>query len=154
MVFPLVMYGCEIWTVKKAEHWNSNTLATWCEELTHWKRPRCWEGLGAGRGWDGWMASSTHCTWVWVNSGSWWWTRRPDVLQFMVLQIVDTTEWLNWTDGSSIFSLLRNSVVLYSGCINLHFHQQCKRVPFSSHPLQHLLFIHILIMVILIGMRW
>ena len=82
MVFPLVMYGCESWTIKKAEHWridafelwcwrrvlrvsfrrsvlgvhwkdwcwswNSNTLATWCEELTHWKRPWCWEGLGAG----------------------------------------------------------------------------------------------------------
>ena len=108
MVFPVVVYGCESWTVKKAEcwridafelwcwrrllrgpwtarrsnqsilkefgpgcslegwcwSWNSNTLATWCEELTHWKRPWCWEGLGAGgegneRGWDGWMASST-----------------------------------------------------------------------------------------------
>ena len=50
-------------------------LATSCEELTHWKRPWCWEGLGAGgegddRGWDGWMASPTRWTWVWVNSGS------------------------------------------------------------------------------------
>ena len=49
--------------------WNSNTLATWCEELTHWKRPWCWEELGAGRGgydrgWDGWMASPTRWTWV------------------------------------------------------------------------------------------
>ena len=56
--------------------WNSNTMATSCEELTHWKRPWCWEGLGAGgegdnRGWDGWMASLTRCTGVWVNSGSW-----------------------------------------------------------------------------------
>ena len=53
--------------------WNSSTLATSCEELTHWKRPWCWEGLGAGgegdnRGWDGWMASLTRWTWVWVNS--------------------------------------------------------------------------------------
>ena len=68
--------------------WNSNTLATWCEELTHWKRPWCWEGLGAGgegdnRGWDGWMASLTRWTWVWVNSGSCWWTGRPGVLPFM-----------------------------------------------------------------------
>ena len=52
-------------------------LATWWEELTHWKRPWCWEGLGAGgkdvdRGWDGWMASPTQWTWVWVNSRSWW----------------------------------------------------------------------------------
>ena len=56
--------------------WSSNTLATWCEELTHWKRPCCWESLKAGkegdRGWDGWMASPTRWTWVWVNSRSWW----------------------------------------------------------------------------------
>ena len=56
--------------------WNSNTLATSCEELTHWKRPWCWERLKAGgegddRGWDGWMASLTRWTWVWVDSGSW-----------------------------------------------------------------------------------
>ena len=113
MVFPVVMYGCERWTTKKAEHWridafelwcwtrllrapwtqedqtsqpyrksvlnihwkdwcwswNSNTLATWWEELTHWKRPWCWERLGAGgeeddRGWDGWMASLTRWPWA------------------------------------------------------------------------------------------
>ena len=66
--------------------WNSNTLVTWCEELTHWKRPWYWEGLGAGgegddRGWDGWMVSPTQCTWVWVDSGRWWWTGRPGVLR-------------------------------------------------------------------------
>ena len=59
-----------------------------CEELTHWKRPWCWEGLGSGgegddRGWDGWMASLTRWAWVWVNSGSLWWTGRPGVLRFM-----------------------------------------------------------------------
>ena len=103
MVFPVVMYGCESWTIKKAEcriidafelwcwrrllrvswaarrynrlvlgvhwkdgcwTWNSNTLATWCKELTHLQRPSCWEGLRAGgegddRGWDGGMASPT-----------------------------------------------------------------------------------------------
>ena len=53
--------------------WNSNALATWCEELTFLKRPWCWERLKAGeegedRGWDGWMASRTQWTWVWVNS--------------------------------------------------------------------------------------
>ena len=117
MVFPLVMYGCESWTIKKAEHrkigafdlwcwrtllrvpwtsrrsnqsilkeispgcslkdwywnWKSNTLATWCEELTHLKRLWCWERLKTGgegddREWDGWMASPTQWTWVWVNS--------------------------------------------------------------------------------------
>ena len=73
--------------------WSSNTLATCCEELTHLKRPWCWERLKAGgeghdRGWDGWMASPIQWTWVWVNSGSWWWTGRPGVLQFMGSQRV------------------------------------------------------------------
>ena len=76
-----------------------------CEELTHWKRLWCWEGLGAGGegddgGWDGWMASLTRWTWVWVNSGSWWWTGRPGVLRFMGSQRVGH-EWateLNWAD--------------------------------------------------------
>ena len=124
------MYGCESWTIKKAEHWridafelwcwrrllrvpwtprrsnpkgnhswifvgrtdawswNSNTLATWCEELTHLRRPWCWEklkveGEGDDREWDGWMASLTQWTWVWVNSGSCWWTGRPGMLQSM-----------------------------------------------------------------------
>ena len=129
MIFPVVMYGYESWTIKKAEHqriyafdlwcwrrplsplnckeiqpvhpkgksvlnihwkdwcwnWNSNTLATWCEELTHWKRPWSWERLKTGgegddRGWDGFMASLTQWTWVWVNSGSWRWTGGPGML--------------------------------------------------------------------------
>ena len=137
MVFPVVMYGCESWTIKKAERrridafelwcWNRLLTVPWtarrskqsilkeispgysleglmlkltlqyfgvsCEELTHWKRPWCWEGLGAGgeaddRGWDGWMASLTRWTWVWVNSGSCWWTGRPGMLQFMGSQRV------------------------------------------------------------------
>ena len=50
------------------------------------------------RGWDGWMASLTQWTWVWVNTGSWWWTGRPGVLQSLGLQRVELTEWLNWTD--------------------------------------------------------
>ena len=117
MIFPVVMYACESWSIKKAEcwridafelwcwrrllrvpwtarrtnqsilkeispeywkdccwSWNSNTLATWCEELTHLKRPSCWERLKAGgegdnRGWDGWMAPPTQFTWVWVTRG-------------------------------------------------------------------------------------
>ena len=129
MVFPVVMYGCESWTIKKAEHWridafelrcwrrllrvpwterrsNQSILkeispeyslerrmlklklqyfGIWCEELTHLKSTWCWERLKVGgegddRGWDGWMASPTRWTWVWVNSESWWWTGRPGML--------------------------------------------------------------------------
>ena len=147
MVFPVVMYGCESWTIKKAEgqridafelwcwrrllrvpwttrrsnqsilkeinpgvhwkglcwSWNSNILATWYKKLTHLKRPWCWERLRAGgegdyRGWDGWMASLTQWTWVWVGSGSWCWTGRPSMLWFMGLQSVrhDWATELNW----------------------------------------------------------
>jgi len=114
VVFPVVMYRCESWTIKKAAWqridafelwcwrrllripltarrynqsiqrkstlnihwkdwcWSSNILVTWCKELTHWKRPCCWERLRAGgegdnRGWVSWMASSTQRTWVWEN---------------------------------------------------------------------------------------
>ena len=85
-------------------NWNSNTLATWREELTHWIRPWCWERLKAGgegddRGWYGWMASPTRWTWVWAGSGSWWWTEKPGVVQSVGLQRVGhnwATE-LNWT---------------------------------------------------------
>ena len=87
--------------------WNSSTLAIWCEELTHLKRPWCWEWLKAGgerdhRGWDGWMASLTQCTWIGVNSGSWWWTGRPGVLQFMGSLRVrhNLATELNWTELS------------------------------------------------------
>ena len=85
--------------------WNSNTLATWCEQLTHWKRPQCWDrlravGQGDDRGWDGWMASPTHGTWVWVDSESWWWTGRPGILQFVGSQRVrhDWATEMNWTE--------------------------------------------------------
>ena len=69
---------------------------------------RHWEGLGAGgegdnRGWDGWMALLIWWTWVWVNSGSWWWTGRPGMLRFMGSQRVrhDWATELNWTFGWS-----------------------------------------------------
>ena len=148
VVFPVVMYECESWTIKKAEHqriddfklwcwrkllgvpWTakrlnqsilkeicpeysleglivklkSNTLVTWWEELTHWKRPWCWERLEAGgewnRGWDGWMASLTWWTRVWASSGSWWSSGKPGVLQSTVLQRIghNWATQLNWTD--------------------------------------------------------
>ena len=94
--------------------WNSSTLATSCEELTHWKRLWCWEGFAAGeegddRGWDGWMASPSWWIWVWVNSGSWWWTGRSGVLRFMGLQRVGHN-WatkLNWTE-----MMVKNTIFL------------------------------------------
>ena len=86
-----------------AEAENFNTLTTWCEELTHLKRPWCWERLRVGgegdySGWDGWMASLTQYTWVWVNSGNWWWTGKPGMLQSMGSQRVrhDWVTELNW----------------------------------------------------------
>ena len=147
MVFPVVMYGCESWTIKNAEcwridafelwywrrllspldskdqtsqpwrksvlnihwkdwcwSWNPNNLATWCEKLTHLKRPWCWERLRAGgegddRGWDDWMALRTQWTCVWVNSRSWWGTGRPGMLWSMGSQRVghDWAIELNWT---------------------------------------------------------
>ena len=99
--------GDQSWVLKEwCWSWNSSTLATSCEELTHWKICWCWERLGAGGegddpGWDGWMASRTRWMWVWVNSGSWWWTGRPGVRQFMGSQRVrlDWATELNWTEN-------------------------------------------------------
>ena len=78
-------------------------FCTWCEELTHWKRPWCRERLKAGgegdnRGWDGWMASPTRWTWVWASSRSWWRSWKPGVLQSMGLKRVrqDRATELNW----------------------------------------------------------
>ena len=85
--------------------WNSNTLAMGCEELTHLKRPWCWERLRAGgegddQRWDGWMVSPTQWSWVGVNSRSWRWTGRPGVLQSMGWQRVghDWATEPNWTE--------------------------------------------------------
>ena len=149
MVFPVVMYGCESWTVKKVEHRRIDAFELWCwrrllrvpwtarrsnqsilKEISSWislegmmlklklqyfghlmRRADSLEktlmlggiragGEGDNRGWDGWMASLTWWTRVWVNSGSWWWTGRPGVLQFMGSQRVryDWVTELNWTE--------------------------------------------------------
>ena len=99
-------------------------LATSCEELTHWKRLWCWEGLGAGgegddRGWDGWMASLTRWMWVWVNSRSWGWTGRPGALRFMGSQRVGhdwATGLTNWTDQSLYFAFTKINPSLSDAC--------------------------------------
>ena len=97
-----VLIGRTIWK-DRGWSWNANPLATWCKELTHWKRACCWERLKAGgkgddRGWDGWIVSPTWWTWVWVNSGSWWWPARPGMPQSMGSQRLGHN-WLNWTDS-------------------------------------------------------
>ena len=151
MVFPVITYGCESWTVKKAECRRSDAFEVWCwrrllrvpwtarrsnqsilREISpgrsleglmlklklHYFGHLVWRvdslektlmlgGIGAGgegddRGWDGWVASPARWTWVWVKTGSWWWTGRPGVLRFMGLQRVgyDWGTELNWTDSS------------------------------------------------------
>ena len=143
-VFPVVMYGFENWTIKKApKNWCFRTVVLEktlespldCREIqpVHCKGNQSWvfigrtdakaeipilwppdakswligkdsdagrdwgqEEKGIYRGWDGWMASRTRWKWVWVNSGSWWWTGRPGVLQFMGSQ---SRTWLSdWTE--------------------------------------------------------
>ena len=97
--------------------WSSDTLATWCEELTHWKRPWCWERLKAGgegddRGWDGWMASPTQWTWVWVNSGSWWWIREAS--RAAVHGVTNSWTWLSdWTELNQLVIKLQIKLTLY-----------------------------------------
>ena len=115
---PPSLYWC--WS------WNSNSLAIWSEELTHsW----CWERLKAGKegddgGWDSWMALPTQWTWVWVDSGSWWWTGRPGVLRFMRLQRVghDWATELHWTDPGMGRQILNNWIVAFaSTCPGITF---------------------------------
>ena len=98
--------------------WNrsSNTLATWCEELTHWKRPWCWERLKAGgewdnRGWDGWMASPTRWTWVWASSGRWWRTGKPGMFQSVGLQRV-RHDWASKQEQQPLYDV--SSLILFS----------------------------------------
>ena len=120
------------------------------EELTHWKRPWCWEGLGAGgegvgRGWDGWMASLMRWTWVWVNSGSWWWTGRPGVLRFMGSQRVghnwatelNWTEWLPWgfLDISSGKESARSAGASGDACLIPESGRSCGEE--NGNPLQY-----------------
>ena len=113
--------------------WSSNALATWWEELTHWKKPWCWERLKAGgegdnRRWDGWMASLTRWTWVWASSRSWRWTGRPGVLQSMGLQRV-RHDWATELRQDSRILLLE--IILW-GVLMCIFVDLCRRIPSSG----------------------
>ena len=169
MVFPVVMYGCESWTITKTEHWRADAFELWCWRRllrVPWTARRSnqsflkgmspeysLEGLmlklklqyfghlmwradslegtlmlgkiegGRRRGQQrigGWMASPTQWTWVWVNSGSWWWTGRPGMLQSMGSQWTghDWATELNFSEGI-------DSVFLYI----LHTHTHTQNIP-------------------------
>ena len=104
----------------------------WCRELTHWKRPWCWERLKTGRewdnrGWDGWMASPTRWTRVWVGSRSWWWTGRPGMLQSMGLQRVGH----NWVTELNCPLISRNhynwfEIIILKCTICFEFYEGCR----------------------------
>ena len=146
MVFPVVMYRCESLTIKKAEqqridafelwYWRRLLRAPWTarrskqsiEELTDLRRPWCWErlkvwGEADNRGWDGWMASPTRWTWVWVNSGSWWWTGRLGKLLSVGSQKV-RHDWV--TELNSPTQWLNNSNI----CICIYMHAHLSVYPF------------------------
>ena len=105
---PVHPKGDQSWVFIGRTDVDAETPILWPTDVKSWligKKPWCWERLRAGgegdnRGWDGWMASPTQWTWVWVDSRSWWWTRRPGMLQFMGLQRVghDWETELNWTE--------------------------------------------------------
>ena len=90
--------------------WSFNALATWYDELTHWKRPWSWErlkarGKGDYRGWDGWISSPIRWKWVWASSRSWCWTGKTGGLQSMWSQELDTTGQLNWCKNELVQNL-------------------------------------------------
>ena len=107
-----------------------------------WKDPDAGKDLRAGgegdnRGWDGWVASPTQRTWVWVNSKSWWWTGRPGVLQFMGSQRVGHDWWTELTDWLMVFiSDFKNTVsyIVLHGPELTHSASQCHdKVLFTHH---------------------
>ena len=107
---PVHPKGDQSWVFIGRTDVEAETPILWPRDVKswHWKRPWCWERLKAGgegenRGWDGWMASLTQWTWVWVNSGSWWWTGRPGMLQFMGSQRVGH-DWMTELNCIKIMS--------------------------------------------------
>ena len=125
---------------KDAEAETPILWATWCEELTLWKRLWCWErlevgGEGDNGEWDGWMASPTKWKWVWVNSGSWWWTGKPGMLQSMGLQRVGhnwVTE-LNWTELNQSHNMSCFYLAAYRFCMSTSPNQGYLRPSLSFH---------------------
>ena len=107
-VQPVHPKGHQSWVFIGRTDAEAETPILWPPHAKSWligKDPDAGRDWGAGegddRGWDGWMASPTRCTWVWVDFGSWWWTGRPGVLRFTGLQRVrhDWATELNWTEA-------------------------------------------------------
>ena len=122
---PVHSEGDQPWDFFGRNDAKAEALVLWTPYAKSWLTGKdwCWERLGAGGerddpGWDGWMASQTRWTWIWVNSGSWWWTGRPGMLRFMGSQRVghDWATELNWTEHSSWIFNLKSCVLvpLYS----------------------------------------
>ena len=108
--------GNQSWIFIGRTEAEAGTPVFWPPDLKNrliWKDPSAWkdwrrEEKRDNRGWDGWMASPTQWTWVWLNSGSWWWTGRPGMLQSMGSQRVgdDWSTELNWTELKYISFIL------------------------------------------------
>ena len=135
---PVHSKGDQSWVFIGRTDAKAETPILWPPHVKSWLTGKdwCWVGLGAGgkgddRGWDGWMASWTRWTWVWVNSRSWWWTGRPDVLRFMGSQRVghDWATELNWTEHMTSMiqqqkftpTCIRQNTEIYIGAIFLHY---------------------------------
>ena len=99
---PVHSEGHQPWVFFRRNDAKAETPVLWPPHVKSWLIGKDSDAGRAGkeddRGWDGWMASPTRWMWVWVNSGSWWWTGRPGVLQFMGSQRVghDWAIELNW----------------------------------------------------------
>ena len=101
---PVHPRGDQSWVFIGRTDVEAGTPILWPSDVKNWL---IWKDPDSGkiegrrrrenRGSDGWMASPTQWTWVWVCSGSWWWTVRPGLLQFMGCKESDRTERLNWT---------------------------------------------------------
>ena len=119
---PVHSKGDQSWVFIGRTDAKAETLVLWPPDAKSWLigKDWCWERLGAGgkgdnRGWDGWMASPTRWTWVWVNSGNWWWTGKPGVLWFMGSQRVGhdwATElnWIRWIHKKWIYPFCGHSL--------------------------------------------
>ena len=116
---PVHSEGDQFWVFFGRNDAKAETPVLWPPDVKSWhlKRPWCWERLKAGegddRGWNGWMAWPTQWTWVWVNSGSWWWTFHPTYISFVVQKLLRPGvlrsmgsqrvghDWMNWTDDKA-----------------------------------------------------